>query len=190
MRAIDYFDKGAEAFPDRIAIVDRATQYSYREAQEASHKIARAMWACGLRGEESVAIFSINDARILLCMLGLMRAGGVWIPINYRNALDANVQYLNYAGTSWLFYHSSFQEHVREIKALVPSLQHFVCLDAENDGDPSLETFQKQGSEGEEIDWGDPPRTRKMVGVFAVCSSEIRRTAQGFGNFGPADIKD
>jgi len=29
MRAIDYFDKGAEAFPGRIAIIDRTKQYSY-----------------------------------------------------------------------------------------------------------------------------------------------------------------
>ncbi len=139
MRAIDYFDKGAEAFPSRIAIIDRATQYSYREAQEASRRIAQAMWAAGLRGEERVAIFSPNDARVLLCMLGLMRAGGVWVPINYRNALDANVQFLNYSGTSWLFFHRSFQQQVREIKALVPTLRHFVCIDAETDGDTSLE---------------------------------------------------
>jgi fatty-acyl-CoA synthase len=166
MRAIDYFDKGAEAFPGRTAIIDRATQYSYREARDASYRIARAMWARSLRGEEHVAIFSLNDARILLCMLGLMRAGGVWVPMNYRNALEANVQYLNYSGTSWLFYHSNFQNEVREIKALVPSLQHFVCIDAENDGDPSLESFMEQRVEGEEIDWGDPRgNLERLVGL-------------------------
>jgi acyl-CoA synthetase (AMP-forming)/AMP-acid ligase II len=159
MRAIDYFDKGAEAFPDRIAIIDQATQYSYRQTLEASHKIARAMRASGLRSEERAAIFSVNDARILLCMLGLMRAGSVWVPVNHRNALDANVQFLNYSGTSWLFYHSSFREQARQIKTLVPCLEHFVCLDAEVDGDPSLEAFITQGlseEQGEQVDWGDP----------------------------------
>src|SRR5438046_8464931 len=97
MRAIDYFDKGAEAFPGRIAIIDGTKQYSYGQAREASRRIAKGMWAAGLRGEERVAIFSPNDGRVLLCMLGLMRAGGVWVPINYRNALDANVQFLNYS---------------------------------------------------------------------------------------------
>ena len=155
MRAIDYFDKGAEEFPHRIAIIDRTTQYSYLEAQKASWRIAKAMWAAGLRGEERVAIFSPNDARILLCMLGLMRAGGVWVPINYRNALDANVQYLNYSQTSRLFYHSSFQEQVRQIKSLVPALRHFVCIDAEIEGDPSLESFMQKGEGAEEIEWGD-----------------------------------
>jgi fatty-acyl-CoA synthase len=155
MRAIDYFDKGAEASPDRIAIVDRDTRYSYRETQQASHRIARAMWSAGLRGEQRVAIFSPNDARILLCMLGLMRAGGVWVPVNHRNALDANVQFLNYSGTTWLFYHSSFHDSVREMKALVPSLRHYVCIDTENDGDPSLESFMNRGADSQDIDWGD-----------------------------------
>jgi len=166
MRAIDYFDKGADAFPGRAAIIDRATQYSYREMQEASHKIAHAMWAGGLEGEERAAIFSPNDARILLCMLGMMRAGAVWVPVNHRNALDANVQFLKYSGTSWLFYHSSFREQVREMHALVPSLKHFVCIDAENDRHPSLESFVAQGSGGEKRDWGDPRgNVDRLVGL-------------------------
>jgi fatty-acyl-CoA synthase len=155
MRAIDYFDKGAEAFPRRIAIIDRTTKYSYRDAQNASRRIAKAMWAVGLRDEERVAIFSPNDARILLCMLGLMRAGGVWVPINSRNALEANVQYLNYSKTSWLFYHSGFREQVRQIKALVPVLRRFVCIDVETDGDPSLESFIERDEGAEEVEWGD-----------------------------------
>lgn len=31
---------------------------------------------------------------------------------------------------------------------------------------------------------------RRRRGVFALCTSEIRRTAQGFGNFGPAHVRD
>jgi hypothetical protein len=30
---------------------------------------------------------------------------------------------------------------------------------------------------------------RRGRGVFAICTSEIRRTAQGFGNFGPAHVQ-
>jgi fatty-acyl-CoA synthase len=166
MRAIDYFDKGAEAFPDRVAIIDRAMQYTYRQLREASHKIARAMCARGLGGEQRAAIFSANDARILLCMVSIMRAGGVWVPINFRNALDANVQFLNYSSTSWLFYHSAFREQVREMKAQVPSLRHVVCLDADIDSDPSLDSFVQQGLEGEEIEWGDAHgNLERLVGL-------------------------
>ncbi|HSA92403.1 MAG TPA: AMP-binding protein [Terriglobales bacterium] len=155
MRAIDYFDKSADAKPDRAAIRDGDIRYSYRETQAASEKIARAMWVSGVRGEERVAIYSINDARVLLCMLGLMRAGGAWVPLNFRSAVEANVEYLNYSETRWLFYHSRFRESVADLKARVPSLHHLVCIDAEDGHAPSLESFMKLGVDAEPIDWAD-----------------------------------
>lgn len=155
MRAIDYFDKGVDANPNRIAIVDGDLRMSYRAARDITISIARAMRTGGLRGEEAAGIYSHNDARVLLSMLGLMRAGAVWVPINYRNAIDANVEYMNYVEMAWLFYHSAFRESVIEIKSRVPSLRHFICLDS-NDGDhPSLQTFMESGNQVSDLDWGD-----------------------------------
>ena len=144
MRAIDYFDKGAETYADRTAIIDGERRYSYHELKEASEKIAGAMWAGGIEPEAPVAIYSPNDARVLFCMLGLLRAGGVWVPINYRNAADANIEYMKYVEASWLFYHSSFRDSVREMKSRVPSLRHCVCIDRACDGDESLEEFMSR----------------------------------------------
>lgn len=155
MRAIDYFDKGADGCPDRAAIVDGETRYTYREARGVTERIARAMWAAGLRGEECAGIYSHNDARVLLCMLGIMRAGAVWVPVNYRNAIDANVEYMNYAGMAWLFYHSNFRDSVEELRARVPSLRHLICIDGEEGGNPSLEMFLQTGTAGDEIEWAD-----------------------------------
>lgn len=155
MRAIDYFDKGVEANPDRIAIVDGNLRMSYREARDITISMARAMRTIGLRGEEAAGIYSHNDARVLLSMLSIMRAGAVWVPINYRNAIDANVEYMNYVEMAWLFYHSAFRDSVREIKSHVPSLRHFICLDSEDGDHPSFQTFMKSGDEISELDWGD-----------------------------------
>lgn len=155
MRAIDYFDKGADACPDRVAIVDGKTSCTYRETRAVTHQIARAMWAAGLSGEECAAIYSHNDARVLFCMLGIMRAGAVWVPINYRNAIDANVEYMNYAKAAWLFYHSNFRDSVEELRARVPSLRHLICIDRVDGGNPSLETFMQLGTQADEVDWAD-----------------------------------
>lgn len=155
MRAIDYFDKGADASPDRTAIRDGDTSYSYCETRAVTKRIARAMWAGGMRGEQPAGIYSHNDARVLFCMLGIMRAGAVWVPVNYRNALDANVEYMNYVEMEWLFYHSNFRDSVAEIKARVPSLRNVVCIDKEDGGNPSLERFVARGAGAEEFDWAD-----------------------------------
>ena len=57
MRAIDYFDKASEVFPDRIALIDGDVRFTYRELRAASERVARAMRAAGLCDEERVAIY-------------------------------------------------------------------------------------------------------------------------------------
>ena len=156
MRAIDYFDKGAEAHPQRVAILDGETRISYQDARESTFRIARAMRASGLQGEEAAGIYSHNHASVLLCMWGIMRAGAVWVPINYRNAIDANVAYMNYVEMAWLFYHSNFHDSVVEIRSRVPSLRHCICLDRDDGDHPSLETFLNVARDTEDKDWGDP----------------------------------
>jgi fatty-acyl-CoA synthase len=155
MRAIDYFDKGAARFPQRCAIVAGDRRYSYAELREETKRIARGLLATGMHNGDRVAIYSPNDARVLPCMLGLLRAGAVWVPINYRNAVDANVEYLKYVETAWMFYHSAFSESVAEIRRRVPALKNLVCIDAECDGDPSLAEFMTRGSHLGEIEWGE-----------------------------------
>ncbi|MBP8300816.1 MAG: hypothetical protein KA020_10650, partial [Planctomycetes bacterium] len=39
-----------------------------------------------------------------------------------------------------------------------------------------------------QVDWGRIAKERVARGVFAICSSAIRRTSQGFGNFGPSSV--
>jgi acyl-CoA synthetase (AMP-forming)/AMP-acid ligase II len=174
MRAIDYFDQAAESWPDRTALLDRGVRYSYWEVQQITARIARAMRAKGLSGEQRAAIFSPNDARILLAMIAIMRSGAVWIPINHRNATEANIAYMNYSETSWLFYHSSFRDQAAEIRAQVRTLKHLVCLDTEDAGNPSLESFMEQcatqnnGAEefAQTKDWGDPDgNLDRLVGL-------------------------
>ena len=108
MRNIDYFDRSAERDPDRAVIVDGEVRWTYAEVRNMSHHLALAMAGAGLKTQAPAAIFSPNHASVLLVLLGLWRAGAVWVPVNTRNALDANIDYLNYVRAGWLFYHSSF----------------------------------------------------------------------------------
>lgn len=39
-----------------------------------------------------------------------------------------------------------------------------------------------------QVDWTRGAKWRAMCGIFAICTSAIRRSSQGFGNFGPASI--
>ncbi|MCC6203007.1 MAG: AMP-binding protein [Gammaproteobacteria bacterium] len=173
MRAIDYFDKGAELAPDRTAITDGTRGYRYRDVREASWRIARALHGAGLRGEQAAAIYAPNDPLVLFCLLGLMRAGAVWIPVNARNALDANLAYLRYVRTHWLFYHSAYAADVARLKRELPELRQAICLDQPLAGDLSLDEFMALGDAAgvpdSALDWSDPfGSPERRVGIFAT----------------------
>ena len=155
MRAIDYFDKSASLYANRIAIQDGDGRYTYAEARSLSERIARGMWASGIKREERAAIYSQNHPAVLFCMLGILRAGAAWVPINFRNASDANIEFLNYSETTWLFYHTHFQEQVDEIRRRVPCIRHFICLDAPASDDSSLLAFMDRERGPNQPDWAD-----------------------------------
>jgi acyl-CoA synthetase (AMP-forming)/AMP-acid ligase II len=159
MRAIDYFDKSADLHADRIAIVDGDARYSYAQTRAFSERIARAMLMGGVEREHRAAIYSHNHSAILFCMLGILCAGAAWVPINFRNATDANIEFLNYSETAWLFYHSRFREQVEEIRKRVPSLRHLICIDGADGDNSSLENFMELGnswkSNDNHPDWTD-----------------------------------
>lgn len=47
----------------------------------------------------------------------------------------------------------------------------------------------QRSSDRLQIELEDVLEERRRRGAFAICTSEIRRTAQGFGNFGPAHVQ-
>lgn len=156
MRTIDYFDKMAKLHPDRDAVVSGPTRITYREMERLTHRLACALEADGMRHQEKIAIMSPNDPSVLVAMLGCWRAGAVWIPVNTRNAVDANIQYLNYVGVERLFYHSSYGEDADRIRRETPSLKHMICLDREANGHASLDAFMESATADIFADRGDP----------------------------------
>jgi acyl-CoA synthetase (AMP-forming)/AMP-acid ligase II len=168
MRCIDYFDRGAEIDPSRAAIVDGDKRWSFAETQEISHRIARALQASGIKRQDPIALYSPNHAAVLQCLLGMWRAGCVWIPVNTRNAFDANMAYMNYVRVKALFYHSMYTDDVARMKQEVKSLKLFVCIDKAHAGDPSLEDWlAAHGGEGPIEDWGDAfGCLDDVVGIF------------------------
>jgi acyl-CoA synthetase (AMP-forming)/AMP-acid ligase II len=167
MRSIDYFDRGVGIDPDRIAMRDGNRSLTFAEAQAMTRQIAVAMFGAGFAQQQPAALYSPNSVDVLLTLLGMWRANAKWIPVNTRNAIDANAAYLNYVRCEWLFYHSSLAGDVAELKARVPGLRHCVCLDGPHDGDPGMDDFIA-GADGRT--WQDPSdpfgNLDEIVGIF------------------------
>ena len=89
MRLIDYFDRGADLYPDRACLHDGTRGWTYRDVRAQTHRVANGLLAAGLTRGAKAAVYSPNHAAAYACLMGIVRAGVTWAPVNARNALEA-----------------------------------------------------------------------------------------------------
>jgi acyl-CoA synthetase (AMP-forming)/AMP-acid ligase II len=141
VRLIDFFDKGVELDPDRPFLIDDLERRTYGETQALSHRIANAFRRHGVRPATKVAVLSGNAARAFECVIGLLRAGCVWVPINARNTVEDSIYALDHTDTEVLFYSRAFREAVRSLRSACPRIAHAICIEELDSPHASLESF-------------------------------------------------
>lgn len=129
MRLIDFFDRGVALDPQRVCLKDAAGSRTYAEAQRQSWLIGNALLRDGVQPGTKAAVYSNNSAAAFECILGLLRAGCVWAPVNARNAVPENAYILDNCDVEVLFYQAEFEANVAEFARLCPKLRHFICID-------------------------------------------------------------
>lgn len=130
MRLIDYLDKGASLGEESPCLTMADRTFSYREVQEVSWRVARALHRSGIGAGAKVAILSANDPIAFACVFGISRAGAVWCPINPRNEATENRELLELIDCTCLIFQKAFAPLVEHIREDLPGLTTLICLDA------------------------------------------------------------
>lgn len=138
MRLIDYFDRGATLHPERVCLTDESRSLSFREVRRFTNRVGNGLIAHGVRPQRVGAVLSHNDIDAFACILGILRAGCAWMPLNARNSLEDNIAILGANDCEWLFYHSAFAREIEAIRTAVPTIRGLVCIDRANGSDPAL----------------------------------------------------
>ncbi len=108
--------------PDGIALVMGDTRWTWAEFEARTNALAHALQTrFGLKKGDRVMCQSQNCLEMMQAMFAVWRAGGVWVPANFRQTPD-EVGYLTQAsGASLMFCNASFPDHAAacEIPTLV-----------------------------------------------------------------------
>ncbi len=76
------FVEAAEQFPSHIALSSDKGQLTYEELNSKSNQVARMLRTHGLKQGDFVALFMERSIETVVGLLGIMKAGGVYVPID------------------------------------------------------------------------------------------------------------
>ncbi|KVG81157.1 long-chain fatty acid--CoA ligase [Burkholderia ubonensis] len=141
MAIIDFFDRGWRIAPNGIAYIQGERSYSFQEIGELSCRIANGLLAAGFAKETKAAVWADNDVTAWGCALGLWRAGLAYIPVNGRSTPAENQYVLDAFDCEVLFFQQAFATAIDALRASLPKVKLWVCIDADLPWAPSLATW-------------------------------------------------
>ena len=77
----ELFTEQARKTPDKIALVFENKKFTYRQLDEMSNSLAHYLRENGVKRNEIVPIIARRSWHVIVAMLGIMKAGGTYLPI-------------------------------------------------------------------------------------------------------------
>ncbi len=163
---IDFFDRGWAANARGTAFQMGEQAWSYDDAGKLSCQIANALLAEGVNGETKVAVLTSNDVTAWLCVLGIWRAGGVWVPLNAANPITESVELLDAFDCEILIVHPSKAQLVAQVRTRLHKVREIIILGDVCESLPDAIPFE---------DWiagisTDPPAIQRAPDDVALIS--------------------
>ncbi|HEY0738799.1 MAG TPA: amino acid adenylation domain-containing protein [Herpetosiphonaceae bacterium] len=91
------FEQQAALGPERIAVIDPVTQWSYAELEDRSNRLAHALLARGVGRGERVAIYGHRSAALVWALLGVLKAGAAFTILDPGYPAARLIDYLQLA---------------------------------------------------------------------------------------------
>ena len=101
---VSRFIKCAVQFPDHPAIIVDDTSYSYGELEALSSSICALLKAHDIKKGDRVGIFTENNIYTYASLLGILSCGACYVPLNYDNPVERNMEIITDAGIKVLLY--------------------------------------------------------------------------------------
>jgi fatty-acyl-CoA synthase len=148
LSVLEFRDRAAMFFGDKIGVVDGEAQFTYRDFATRTHRLANALVELGVGAGDRVSFITFNTHHLLEGYYGVIEAGAVLNPINIRLAPHEIAYILDHAASKIVFFHRDFAPLVEDIRPRLATRPTFVILDGEPGGmaDHEYEALLASGS--------------------------------------------
>jgi fatty-acyl-CoA synthase len=139
LSVLEFRDRAATYFGDKVGVVDGDLELTYRAWGERTHRLANALVGLGVEPGDRVSFITFNTHQLLEAYYGVPEAGGVLNPINIRLAPHEIAWILEHAGSKVVFFHRDFAALVEGLAGKLTAKPRFIVLEGEAGGVASHE---------------------------------------------------
>ncbi len=118
-----------QQYPSRTAVVCNDNRFTYAQFADRASRLAGALRQAGIQPGDRVAFLTTNCHRLLEAYYGVLEAGAVLLPLNFRLAAGELGYVLNDAGASLLFVEKQFLGQLESFRRDIPGVRMFCQLD-------------------------------------------------------------
>lgn len=122
------FGSVVASFPSRIALSSDQKQITYKQLDDLSNQISHMLLAQGLRKGQFVSIFMDRGLDTIISMLGVLKAGGAYIPMDPSHPDDRNAYIIEDTKSSIILTHPDYTAKLDGLLAGFQSKPEYFCL--------------------------------------------------------------
>jgi acyl-CoA synthetase (AMP-forming)/AMP-acid ligase II len=142
----EFLELSAMLVPDRTAIAFEGQRYSYAQLKERVNRLADSLSRAGLAKGDRAAILEVNCNQYAEACFATVKAGGIFVPMNFRIREEELIYLVNKAEPKILFIGSRYVDMVNSIRAKLPSVERFVVIGGQYEGMKSYDQLIAAGS--------------------------------------------
>ncbi|CAA7197472.1 Gramicidin S synthase 2 [Chryseobacterium potabilaquae] len=116
----ELFERQVEKTPDHIALVYEDVKLSYRELNDRSNRLAHyLLHNCKIQPNELIPLYLGRSEQILIGMLGVLKSGGAYVPMDPSYPMDRIEHILGDTGARVVLVEENTKDRLYDYKELI-----------------------------------------------------------------------
>lgn len=128
----EVFEEQARRTPNQAAVVYEGKQLTYEELNRRANQLARTLQAKGVRADQLVGIMTERSLEMIVGILGVLKAGGAYLPIDPDSPPERIRYILSDSGVSVLLYRGKLQDNIGCPGTCIDLLEEHACHEKGN----------------------------------------------------------
>lgn len=123
-------ERAAALYPDKTAVSSAEGKWTYRQLNELANRTARMLIDRGLRKGEFVTILMERSAELIASLLGILKAGGVYVPVDPEHPDERNRYIVEDTGSAFVLTKGRYAAAAERLCAGIGTVKAIVDVEA------------------------------------------------------------